>query len=306
MHSFHRSVRGLALAFTSLTFGLGGIGCDESTFPAGSRPDTRIDGGVGSGRDAGPATLSGLPCDVAGVLSAHCVSCHGATPSGGATMPLTSYASLVAMSEAHPGETQLARSILRMRDTVSPMPPLPSAAVPAAEVAILEAWMAAGSPMGDCMGPTDPFDVPPVCTSDMRWNYPTGDVSRGLRPLMFPGRACLTCHQAEGEGFWGAGVIAGTVMPTGHEEDNCNALPPPGGPVVVEIVGADGVVTNLTPNSVGNFYSTRRVATPYTARVTQDGRERRMVTPQTNGDCNSCHTQSGAGTPPAPGRVLLP
>jgi hypothetical protein len=34
------------------------------------------------------------------------------------------------------------------------------------------------------------------------------------------------------------------------------------------------------------------------------GKTRAMVAPQTNGDCNSCHTENGANK--APGRVLLP
>lgn len=308
MHVLNRRVRGSlagSLALLSLT-AVGALGCDESTLPPGRRADTNVDGGPGSNSDAGPVTLAGLPCDVANVLSTHCVSCHGAVPSGGATTSLTSYANLVADSAAHPGQTQVERSIARMHDTTSPMPPRPAAAVPAAEIAILEAWVTAGTPMGSCTGPTDPFDVPPMCTSGATWNYPTGDVSRSLRPSMFPGRACLSCHQSEREAFYGAGIVAGTVFPSGHEPDNCNGGPTGGGPVDVEIIGADGVVTHLTPNSVGNFYTTRRVATPYTARVTQDGRERVMVTPQTNGDCNSCHTQDGAGTPPAPGRILLP
>ena len=31
-----------------------------------------------------------------------------------------------------------------------------------------------------------------------------------------------------------------------------------------------------------------------------------MATPQTDGDCNKCHTHNGAGNPKAPGRVTLP
>jgi hypothetical protein len=38
--------------------------------------------------------------------------------------------------------------------------------------------------------------------------------------------------------------------------------------------------------------------------VTYMGRERAMVTMQTSGDCNSCHTQNGANA--APGRIVLP
>ena len=305
MHDLNRHGLGWALALGWMTTA-GALGCDNSVLPPGSRPDTGVQVDAGPAGDAGPVTLSGLPCDVANVLATHCVSCHTTPLVGGATMPLRSYADLTAMSTAHPGQTHAERSIARMHDAVSQMPPLPASAIPAADIAVLETWVAAGAPMGECMNVIDPFDVPPTCTSGMTWNYPTGDVSRTLRPSMFPGRACLTCHQAEREAFYGAGIVAGTVFPTGHEPDNCNGGPTGGGPIDVEITGADGRVAHLTPNAVGNFYTTRAVVTPYTARVTQDGRERAMLTPQTNGDCNSCHTQSGAGTPPAPGRILLP
>jgi hypothetical protein len=43
---------------------------------------------------------------------------------------------------------------------------------------------------------------------------------------------------------------------------------------------------------------------PFTAKVTFQGREIVMTTPQTDGDCNSCHTETGANG--APGRIKLP
>jgi hypothetical protein len=46
------------------------------------------------------------------------------------------------------------------------------------------------------------------------------------------------------------------------------------------------------------------VATPFRAKVVYQGRERVMNTAQTNGNCNSCHTQNGTGS--APGRIVIP
>jgi cytochrome c553 len=70
------------------------------------------------------------------------------------------------------------------------------------------------------------------------------------------------------------------------------------------ITDADGNEYTLEPNQSGNFTSNQAIATPYTARlVTADG-ERKMFTPQTIGDCNSCHTQDGMSG--APGRIVLP
>lgn len=53
----------------------------------------------------------------------------------------------------------------------------------------------------------------------------------------------------------------------------------------------------------GNFYGgTVGVPSPYTARVVVNGVvTSQMLTPQTNGDCNSCHTALGAQG--APGRI---
>ena len=70
------------------------------------------------------------------------------------------------------------------------------------------------------------------------------------------------------------------------------------------IVDANNRTTTLTPNAAGNFYSTTTITPPYTAKVTYQGRERIMPVPQTNGACNSCHTQNG--TNGAPGRITLP
>ena len=71
------------------------------------------------------------------------------------------------------------------------------------------------------------------------------------------------------------------------------------------ITGADGRVLTLSLNGAGNFFSEMAVARPYHAKVvTAGGGERAMTAEQTSGDCNSCHTPSGATG--APGRILLP
>jgi hypothetical protein len=118
---------------------------------------------------------------------------------------------------------------------------------------------------------------------------------------MNPGRACISCHAGNGEApqF----TIAGTVYPTGHEPDLCNGANGTNGARVV-IVDASNRTVTLTPNAVGNFYSTTAITAPYTAKVTYQGRERIMPAAQTSGDCNACHTQNGANG--APGRITLP
>jgi mono/diheme cytochrome c family protein len=46
------------------------------------------------------------------------------------------------------------------------------------------------------------------------------------------------------------------------------------------------------------------LALPYTAKVVQNGKTRAMGAAQTSGDCNACHTPTGANG--APGRVTIP
>jgi hypothetical protein len=159
---------------------------------------------------------------------------------------------------------------------------------------------AGGSASGgaDAPGPggttvPDPFSVPPTCTSGTTWRGDKG-------PMMNPGRACIDCHsQDEGPDF----TIAGTIYPTAHEPDLCYGADGADGSQVV-ITGADGRVITLTPNGSGNFSYEGAVTLPFRAKVVYMGRERVMAAPQTSGDCNSCHTQTGAMN--APGRVLLP
>jgi hypothetical protein len=141
----------------------------------------------------------------------------------------------------------------------------------------------------------DPLNAMPTCTSMSNW---TGG-NRGSAS-MNPGLACVSCHAADGEAPRFS--IAGTVYPTGHEPDRCNSKLPSG--VAVVIIGADGKQLTLTPNGVGNFSSNTAVKTPFQAKVTYQGRERLMLTAQSNGDCNSCHSQSGVMN--APGRITIP
>jgi hypothetical protein len=91
---------------------------------------------------------STLPCDVQGVLWDHCVGCHGAAPAGGASISLVSRELLLADSLERPGTPVIAVAIERMNG--GSMPPAPLGRVAAGEVAILEAWLAAGTPEGSC------------------------------------------------------------------------------------------------------------------------------------------------------------
>ena len=117
---------------------------------------------------------------------------------------------------------------------------------------------------------------------------------------MVPGGECIQCHRQQGGPSY---AIAGTIMGDYNDAENCRGVPT----ALVEIIGADGVVTRLTSNSAGNFYlsaRSSRIVMPYTARVTMNGRSYAMETETSNGDCNSCHTPGGNGD--TQGRIVFP
>lgn len=153
----------------------------------------------------------------------------------------------------------------------------------------------------DATPEADPFEAPARCTSGERWNPAWAPDEE-----MFPGRACVRCHAEDNAATGGDAplfVAAGTVFPSAHEPDDCRASSAEG--AVVELTGADGTVLTASVNDWGNFLLERgELRMPYRARVLFQGRARAMVSRQTDGDCNRCHTQSGAEG--APGRVLLP
>lgn len=143
------------------------VGCDEeSTTPVGSGgPGTSgsassdDDGSSDTGEPSGP---SGLPCDVAAVLSANCSMCHDAPPKFGAPMSLTS------VDDFHmPAITDLTRAVHelvaeRIDDPQAPMPP--TGDMSDADKDILRAWVAAGAPESSesCDVEPDDDDAPDV------------------------------------------------------------------------------------------------------------------------------------------------
>lgn len=131
------------------------------------------------------------------------------------------------------------------------------------------------------------------CSSGERW---TGG-NQGSA-LMHPGRDCIACHSGGGGPRYGA---VGTVYDALDEKNDCFGV----ADVQVELTGADGAVVRMTTNDAGTFVLGRgKVTTPYTAKLIYEGRERPMAAAQTNLDCASCHTATGANN--APGRILAP
>jgi hypothetical protein len=177
----------------------------------------------------------------------------------------------------------------------------PDGLPPAADTAVLEAWVTAGLPPTGCSSsngavPTapSPYDTPTVCTSKSTWAF--GDL---FKERMHPGGACNDCHVKEGETT--IYTAAGTVYPTAHEPDECIGVT---SGVSIVLTGADGATVTLSPNSSGNFYTKTALAKPFKAKLVANGKTRAMSAGITDGDCNTCHSVNG--TEDAPGRIMRP
>lgn len=281
----------LLVVVVALTaFGCGGLGTEDPLIPA--------DAGV---TDAGTNTASqldtdgGMPCDVLQVLKENCQSCHGEPLKNNATVRLLTRADLMAQSSLYPDQRVADRVIVRMGSSGGQqMPPVPTSAVSLSDQFKVLNWVNAGMPAGAC-DPNAP--ITPVCTSGKTWIYGNAGSS-----FMNPGMACMSCHsQYYDAPRFGA---SGTVYPTAHEPDKCDGTDGTVTTTRVEIIDANGGVHPATVNAAGNFYTYDTLVFPITARVLKNGQVRAMTTPQTTGDCNSCHTVQGANG--APGRIYEP
>ncbi|GMT96628.1 hypothetical protein KH5H1_07470 [Corallococcus caeni] len=254
-----------------------------------------VDAGVEPGPDA-------LPCDVQAVVAERCASCHTTPAKAHAPLALLARSDFQRVSAVDPRLTVGERSLARMNDARSPMPPASEPPLPEEARAVLTGWFEAGMPPGNC-GSLPPGPAPTTCASGSVWTESSGDTGAA----MAPGYACRSCHLRQAPSL--AYFFMGTVFPTLHEKDGCDARLPEPSRVKVEILDAEGRVRlTLVPNAAGNFLSTTLQPSfplPYRARlVGPEGTSRTMVTPQTNGDCNTCHTEQG--TQDAPGRIALP
>lgn len=315
----------LRLFFASSVFAAV-VGCytgsavDTNRSPNGS-PSVSTDGTDPSNEEGGddktgegkgaPSVPTGLPCDVASLLTTSCAECHGAHLENGAPNRLLSYEDLTAPSEGDPSQTVAEVSLARMKSTKRPMPP--DAKLGADRIAVLETWIKSGMPRGTCneddastgtpkkdaSAPATDGGVdaaPPqtsVCTSG---SFYSSDA--GVGPLMAPGKTCLACHAATGAKTF---FVAGTVYPTLHEPNNCNGSSAANLNVV--LIDANGVSHTVPVNAAGNFVRVTSFPLPYRALVVRGTSVREMKTPQTDGDCNGCHSEWGNKSP---GRVMAP
>lgn len=302
------AVLGIACGDASSADSLGGRqnapGSAESVNPPGVDAGGFVDDGGGvneglntTGVGAGTGANTGLPCDVQQLLENRCIGCHvGPSP-----VALLTYADLMKPSPTNATKTLAQTSLDRMKSAASPMPPPPAVPPTATEVSTFAAWVNAGAPQGAaCTTPGDAgvdagsiYNTKTVCTSNQTW---TGGNRES--PAMRPGGACITCHTIRGGPAY---TIAGTVYPTAHEPNDCNGV---NSKLTVVVTDKNGTVTNIPVNSVGNFYSQANVVAPFQVQVTDGSKTRAMTGTLTAGDCNSCHTPTGANN--APGRIMAP
>ena len=290
-----QALRALA-AIALLHCGTGTLDNGAGPLPSASdagAPDPNAAGINATGAGAGTGAPTGLPCDVQQLLENRCIGCHmGKSPPA-----LLTLADLRAPSPSNPAVSMAAEAVVRMKDPTNPMPPPPAEAPTADEIAVFQAWVAAGLPAGAACtttgGTTTTYSTPSVCTSGKTW---TGGDRES--PSMHPGDPCITCHTMRGGPAF---RIAGTVYPTAHEPNDCNGV---AGGLTVVVTDAKGAVLNLPVNSVGNFYTKTAVTPPFHVKVTDGTKERAMPDSLTAGDCNSCHTETGVNG--APGRIMAP
>ena len=80
-----------------LLVGMGVVGCSGVNV-AGEGGGSGGAGGGSGGAGGGASAGGDLPCDVAATVQNHCLQCHSAVPSGGATFSMLSRADFSAMS----------------------------------------------------------------------------------------------------------------------------------------------------------------------------------------------------------------
>jgi cytochrome c551/c552 len=167
-----------------------GVGANGDTSSGGSGGGSGAgsgsgSGGLGASSGGTPDAPSGLPCDVDAVLAAHCRTCHGSTPSFGASIPLVTWQDLTAQA---PDSSQKVYQLVesRIHDDARPMPPTPNPRLSAADATTIDHWVAAGAPSSTatCAGAGDagggPVVDPLPCTPDVTmrpatpYTMPTG------------------------------------------------------------------------------------------------------------------------------------
>jgi len=128
----------------------------DTTQPGNNGGSTVPMNGNMMGGTGAPAS-EGVPCDVAGVVSNNCTTCHAAVPRFSAPMSLMKLSDFQAMAKTMPTKHVYEVIPARINATVvaQRMPPASKSALAAADLQVLNNWVSTGVPGGTCMI-TDP------------------------------------------------------------------------------------------------------------------------------------------------------
>ncbi|MFM2417206.1 MAG: hypothetical protein RL385_1929, partial [Pseudomonadota bacterium] len=195
-------------------------------------PVVALDGGAGGGvtratdasipaattGDGGSAAASGSAwCKAKAVLDEKCGSCHGAKVAAGAPMPLATFADTQGMGPINKDKTIVALIKARTHLTQGAMPP--GAPLPAAELAVLDAWIDSGATAGDdptCGGASAPtesveeFKWPDICTEQYRYKI-LAHGTTAKDPLMVPAGQ-ETHPRVNFDAPWGSAEVQAIAM----------------------------------------------------------------------------------------------
>ncbi len=107
-----------------------------------------------------------------------------------------------------------------------------------------------------------------------------------------PGTDCLTCHNGQE-----AGAPIFTFGGTAYKRDGITPL---SGATII-VIDAEGLRVKVPTMQNGNFYSATPMVPPYVTGLSQCPSTATMIENFRDGDCNSCHRDTGS-----PGRVRFP
>ncbi len=121
------------------------VGCGDLGADAGGN-NSLVPSGCNGGGSGAPATCpsSVVPGSVGPLLWNKCVVCHQNQPLAGAPMSLATFASFHAPAKSNPSKKVYELIPGRLTDARKPMPP--EGQLPANDIALINAWVAAGAP----------------------------------------------------------------------------------------------------------------------------------------------------------------
>ncbi|MEY4514389.1 MAG: hypothetical protein RLZZ450_6511 [Pseudomonadota bacterium] len=121
-----------------------------TTDPSTETPVVKADAGAKPTGDAGKAASGGdtsTYCAAKPVLAKYCISCHDGAGTSGSPMGLTKPSDFTVAAPVSKGKTVAEAVSARTHDTAKPMPP--KGVLKGADIAALDAWIAAGTPGSD-------------------------------------------------------------------------------------------------------------------------------------------------------------